>query len=249
MGNSITIEDTVARMVNVGEIPLGVPLLDYLDAIVKDAEDKYEQAKAQDLPLDLLDVRVKASNSRFELASYLKQHIEWELDTPSKESILKRSPDSYNTQLLELKSVAEWASFHYGIDRLDYEELNNTAREVPTNNAIKNAEKIAKNGLTPILAKLLYVTFAYALEELVATKKNPIGFGTAENINVLQTAELLYNRATNTKNYDTEILKNRIETAIAMKKLYLVKIKGNFLLLVFFSYSKVTVLSHKVPAS
>jgi hypothetical protein len=69
-----------------------------------------------------------------------------------------------------------------------------------------------------VLAKRLYITFALALEELVASKKNPTGFGTADDINVAQTAESLYARTTNPKNYDIEILKSRIEVAIAMKK-------------------------------
>jgi len=61
---------------------------------------------------------------------------------------------------------------------------------------------------------------ALALEELVSSKQNPIGFGTADDINVSQIAELLCERAAFRKNYNTEILKTRIEEAIAMKKLY-----------------------------
>ena len=221
MANTITIEDAVARMVNVGKIPMGVSLLDYLTAIVRDAENKLEEAREQELPhqeVQLLERCINAGTARYTFAGELKAHIEWELATPLKTSVLKVSPESGNTKQLELSSVTEWARVHYGIDRFDYEELSNQSRELPNTNAEKSAEKVAKEGLTAVLAKRLYITFALALEELVSSKKNPTGFGTADDINVAQTAESLYARTTSPKNYDIEILKSRIEVAIAMKK-------------------------------
>jgi hypothetical protein len=200
---------------------MGVSLLDYLDAIVNDAENKLEEAREQELPhqeVQLLERCINAGTARYTFAGELKAHIEWELATPLKTSVLKVSPESGNTEQLELSSVTEWARVHYGIDRFDYEELSNQSRELPNTNAEKSAEKVAKEGLTAVLAKRLYITFALALEELVASKKNPTGFGTADDINVAQTAESLYARTTNPKNYDIEILKSRIEVAIAMKK-------------------------------
>ena len=223
MANTITIEDAVARMVNVGKIPMGVSLLDYLGAIVNDAENKLEEAREQELSsqqIELLGLCVKNNARKYTFAGELLKHIQWELDTPPKSSVLKVSPESGNTMQLELSSVAEWASVYYGIDRFDYEELSNQSRELPNTNTEKLAEIIAKEGLTAVLAKRLYITFALALEELVASKKNPTGFGTADDINVAQTAESLYARTTNPKNYDIEILKSRIEVAIAMKKLF-----------------------------
>jgi len=223
MANTITIEDAVARMVNVGKIPMGVSLLDYLGAIVNDAENKLEEAREQELSsqqIELLGLCVKNNARKYTFAGELLKHIQWELDTPPKSSVLKVSPESGNTMQLELSSVAEWASVYYGIDRFDYEELSNQSRELPNTNTEKLAEKIAKEGLTAVLAKRLYITFALALEELVASKKNPTGFGTADDINVAQTAESLYARTTNPKNYDIEILKSRIEVAITMKKLF-----------------------------
>ena len=223
MANTITIEDAVARMVNVGKIPMGVSLLDYLDAIVRDAENKLEEAREQELPhqeVQLLERCINAGTARYTLAGELLKHIQWELETPPKSSVLKVSPESGNTMQLELSSVAEWASVNYGIDRFDYEELSNQNRELPNTNTEKLAEKVAKEGLTAVLAKRLYITFALALEELVSSKKNPTGFGTADDINVAQTAESLYARTTSPKNYDIEILKSRIEVAIAMKKLF-----------------------------
>ena len=223
MISTITIEDAVARMINVGEIPIGISLIDYLDAIVKEAEDKFDVAKARELPskeLDLLDLCIKANTAKFTFAENLIRHIEWELDTPSHISILKVSTDSGKTRQLVLSSVAEWASAHYYIDRFDYEELTNKSIELPTTKSEKLAINIAKDGLSAVLAKRLYITFALALEELVSSKKNSIGFGTADDINVAQTANVLFDRATKPKNYDTEILKSRIEVAIAMKKMF-----------------------------
>ena len=223
MANTITIEDAVARMVNVGKIPMGVSLLDHLDAIVSDAENKLEEAGEQELSsqqIELLGLCVKNNARKYTFAGELLKHIKWELATPPKSSVLKVSPESGNTKQLELSSVAEWASDNYGIERFDYEELSNQSRELPNTNAEKSAVKVAKEGLTSVLAKRLYITFALALEELVSSKKNPTGFGTADDINVAQTAESLYARTTNPKNYDIEILKSRIEVAIAMKKLF-----------------------------
>ena len=223
MANTITIEDAVARMVNVGKIPMGVSLLDHLDAIVSDAENKLEEAGEQELSsqqIELLGLCVKNNARKYTFAGELLKHIQWELDTPPKTSVLKVSPESGNTKQLELSSVAEWASDNYGIERFDYEELSNQSRELPNTNTEKLAEKVAKEGLTAVLAKRLYITFALALEELVSSKKNLTGFGTADDINVAQTAESLYARTTNPKNYDIEILKSRIEVAIAMKKMF-----------------------------
>ena len=223
MANTITIEDAVARMVNVGKIPMGVSLLDHLDAIVSDAENKLEEAGEQELSsqqIELLGLCVKNNARKYTFAGELLKHIQWELDTPPKTSVLKVSPESGNTKQLELSSVTEWAIDNYGIDRFDYEELSNQSRELPNTNTEKLAEKVAKEGLTAVLAKRLYITFALALEELVSSKKNPTGFGTADDINVAQTAESLYARTTNPKNYDIEILKSRIEVAIAMKKMF-----------------------------
>ena len=223
MANTITIEDAVARMVNVGKIPMGVSLLDHLDAIVSDAENKLEEAGEQELSsqqIELLGLCVKNNARKYTFAGELLKHIQWELDTPPKTSVLKVSPESGNTIQLELSSVTEWASVNYGIDRFDYEELSNQNRELPNTNTEKLAEKVAKEGLTAVLAKRLYITFALALEELVSSKKNLTGFGTADDINVAQTAESLYARTTNPKNYDIEILKSRIEVAIAMKKMF-----------------------------
>jgi hypothetical protein len=239
MANTITIEDAVARMVNVGEIPLGVSLIDYLDAMVSDAEDKLDEAKEHKLSsqeIELLELCVKANEVKFTFATLLKQHIEWELATPPKTSVFKISTDSVNIRQLELSSVAEWAFINYGIDRFDYEELSNKSRELPITKSDMLAETIAKKGLTSKLATRLYISLAYLLEEFVSMKQvNTKLFGSVENINVDSVAEPLRLRALNFKGadpkrsldgeeyaqfYSKESLRSTIEVAIAMKKLF-----------------------------
>ncbi len=239
MANTITIEDAVARMVNMGDIPLGCPLLEYLNQLVTEAEDNYEKAKAQKLSsqeLELLDLCVKANTSKYEFATLVMRHIEWELDTPPKTSLLKVSPDTGNTKKLDMASVAEWASFHYLIARFDYEELVNKSREIPITNSEKAAERIAGNGLNPKSITRLYVSLAYMLEEFIAVKQaNTKHFGTVENINVDSVAEPLRLRALNFKGaapkknveseehaqfYSKESFRSTIEIAIAMKKMF-----------------------------
>jgi hypothetical protein len=239
MANTITIEDAVARMVNVGEIPLGVSLIDYLDAMVSAAEDKLDEAKEHKLSsqeIELLELCVKANEVKFTFATLLKQHIEWELATPPKTSVFKISTDSVNIRQLELSSVAEWAFINYGIDRFDYEELSNKSRELPITKSDMLAETIAKKGLTSKLATRLYISLAYLLEEFVSMKQvNTKLFGSVENINVDSVAEPLRLRALNFKGadpkrsldgeeyaqfYSKESLRSTIEVAIAMKKLF-----------------------------
>ena len=239
MANTITIEDAVARMVNVGKIPMGVSLLDHLDAIVSDAENKLEEAGEQELSsqqIELLGLCVKNNARKYTFAGELLKHIQWELDTPPKTSVLKVSPESGNTIQLELSSVTEWASVNYGIDRFDYEELSNQNRELPNTNAETSAEKVAKDGLSEKLATRLYISLAYLLEEFVSMKQADTKlFGSVENINVDSLAEPLRLRALNFKGawlkksldgeeyakfYSKESFRSTIEVAIAMKKLF-----------------------------
>lgn len=239
MANTITIEDAVARMVNVGKIPMGVSLLDYLTAIVRDAENKLEEAREQELPhqeVQLLERCINAGTARYTFAGELMNHIKWELGTPPKSSVLKLSPESGNTMQLELSSVAEWACINYGIDRFDYEELSNQSRELSITRSEKKAEIIAKDGLSEKLATRLYISLAYLLEEFVSMKQADTKlFGSVENINVDSLAEPLRLRALNFKGawlkksldgeeyakfYSKESFRSTIEVAIAMKKLF-----------------------------
>jgi hypothetical protein len=227
MSNSITIEEAVARMVNVEYIPSGVALIDFLDATVSQAEEKLADAKENNMSseqIKLLQSRFDAAENRFKLAGELIYQIEWELDRPGYSSLLKKASESSSIVRLEVDSVGDWAAQHYAFGRLDYEELKDTFTEKPVKNAEKEATKIARVGLTAKLAMRWLILFAHVLEALVEAKKNPTGFGTPENINILQNAESLRCRIVKFKNnekfFDIEIIKSRLETAIAMKKLF-----------------------------
>lgn len=244
MSNAITIEEAVARMVNVSHIPIETDLIEFLNACAGNAENEYDKAKKDGLPdvqLELLQLRINACDLRYKLAKTIKQHMEWELQSPPKIAFLKRSSDTSVLARLELESVAEWADYHYGIGRLDYEELGNAARETPMTGAEKEAIKISEEGLSPKVIQRLFITFAYLVEAFVDAKKNPVGFGTPDNPIVLQVAETLHQRAVEfhhgaaksketeakkniivdkVKNFDIETLKGRIEIARAMKKLF-----------------------------
>ncbi len=59
--SSITIEEAVARMVNVSNIPKESNLIDYLATWAFNAETEYEEAKKNGLPskeLELIELRV-----------------------------------------------------------------------------------------------------------------------------------------------------------------------------------------------
>ena len=160
------------------------------------------------------------------------------MDIFSNTTILKRQPNSSGTEKLEINSVAEWASTHYGIDRFDYEELNNESTELPITESERMATKIAekKISLTSKVATRLYISLAYLLEEFIHTKQtNSKLFGTVENIKVDSVAELLRLRALSFKGaapkknpeneeyaqfYSKETFRSTIEIAIAMKKLF-----------------------------
>jgi hypothetical protein len=227
MSNAITIESAVARMVNIESIPAGSNLMDYLDKLASEAEDDYEKAKNDGLnheELQMLELCVQASDLRYKLAGTLKLHMEWELETASKSAILKPSSDISNEKTVELDSVDQWAKFFYRIGRFNFEELNNAAREKPTNQAEINAIEINKKGLSGALATRLYITFAYLLEGFVEAKNAPKEFGTPQKIKVSKVADYLLALVRKFRKsdqfYNVEILKDRIEISLAMKRLF-----------------------------
>lgn len=241
MANYITIEDAVARMVNVGKIEQGTTLLDHLEQITIDADAWVELDKNLDTPYeeyDFYELCAKGNKLKHQLAELILRHIKWELTTSPNISILKRQPNSSGTEKLEINSVAEWASTHYGIDRFDYEELNNESTELPITESERMATKIAekKISLTSKVATRLYISLAYLLEEFIHAKQtNSKLFGTVENIKVDSVAELLRLRALSFKGaapkknpeneeyaqfYSKETFRSTIEIAIAMKKLF-----------------------------
>ena len=165
-----------------------------------------------------------AAIHRFQLAHCFKNHIMAELENPSGSSLLKKSEQTSQILHIEYQSFLEWADQHYCMGRLDYEELNDSLMEKPSKRSEREAMKIAKEGMTGKVAMRVYILFAHLLELFIEAKKNKTGFGTANAINVTQTADSLHasiqdHRGDN-KFFDTESIKTRIEVAIAMKKLY-----------------------------
>jgi len=119
---SVTVEEAVARLVNLAHIPPGFNLSDMMQAFVKDAEVTYHKAKvekrsAQDLMRYAL--RVDICKVKLELASKLLVHIKLELENPE-QSLLKASACSVNFVRLELKSVGDWAEENFGISLPDW---------------------------------------------------------------------------------------------------------------------------------
>ena len=121
---SITIEEAVARMVNLDYIPTGFTLLDMMAAFQEEAEIEYENAKLDRLPevkLVTLKLRVEACMARHKLAKCLLDHLNQELVNPD-DSLLVRSSDTSSIPRLELESVADWASDKYGIGIPDWSD-------------------------------------------------------------------------------------------------------------------------------
>ncbi len=119
---SVTLEEAVARLVNLDYIPTGFSLGDMSDAFLEDAEVAYHNAKVDKLSIKELmpyAIRVDICRARLDLASSLLDHMKLELEHPET-SLLKESPDSVNYVRLELKSVANWAEEHFGISVPDW---------------------------------------------------------------------------------------------------------------------------------
>jgi hypothetical protein len=116
--SSITIEEAVARMVNMDYIPTGFALHDMTAAFLEEAEVDYEDAKIERLPehqVVALRLRMDACRARHFLTQMLLESLQHEVKNP-KESLIKLSGDSSSICRLKLESVAEWASDRYGIE-------------------------------------------------------------------------------------------------------------------------------------
>jgi hypothetical protein len=107
----------VARMVNMDYIPEGFTLDNMLSAFQEEAEVEFENAKIDRLPneqVELLKVRLKACEARRSLAQLLLEAFHDETHS-TQESMIVCSPDSSSKPRYTLESVADWASYKYGI--------------------------------------------------------------------------------------------------------------------------------------
>lgn len=224
MSNSLTIDEAVARMLNIDELPPDVEIVDYLDAIADQADTDLENAKLKQESTETFEHCLKAAELRYQLAQHYKNHLLAELDRPSGTSLIKKSDKSSRIPHIELKSLEEWASRYYCIGRLDYEELKDRMLKKPITNKEIKAAKIAKTNLPGNGAKRLYILFAHSLALYVKAAQNKIGLGTPDAINVSQVAETLrqsvLEHSGNDTKFSVETIKTEIEIAIAMKNLF-----------------------------
>ena len=134
--SSVTAEEAVARMVNMDYIPEGFTLEDMLSAFQEEAEVEFENAKIDRLPgpqIEVLKVRMEACEARRSLAQLLLEAL---LDEANKtqESMAVRSPDNSSKPRYTLESVADWASYKYGIGIPEWSSDSDdpaTSKDVP----------------------------------------------------------------------------------------------------------------------
>jgi len=224
MEKSITLNEAVARLMNINFITHDTDLFEYLENLVVEAENNLADAIDNEEPIEDYELIIKAANHRYQLAHCFKDHLLAELERSPEKSILKKSEQTSSMTHITVESLLNWASRHYQMGRLDYEELNDDLIELPTKCVEHEAVKIAEEGMTGKVALRLYILFAHLLELFIKAKQNKTGFGTPDAINVTQTAEVLHqsiaiNRG-NDRFYNLEIIKSRVEIAIAMKRLF-----------------------------
>lgn len=244
MSLSITIDDAIARIINVDHIPKEFKdILDYLSDIASKIETELEEAEQKELDeindqgfgvikpdlfnkvpnkIVMLKIRLETAEFRFKYAAMLRQDIDWEIENNLDNSILKIADNNSGALQLDLKSVIDWAKQNHAIGRFNYEELSFEAQSKPEDKKyINQAIDYSNIGLSGLLTKRFLITFAYTIEELVQIKNNSKKYGTSENINVSKVANDLLQRITNFKGderyYELRSLRDRIEIALAMK--------------------------------
>lgn len=115
--SSVTIEEAVARMVNMDYIPTGFTLLEMTDAFREEAEVEYENAKIDNLPenkIAPLRVRMESCSARHSLAQQFLESLRHEAKYPEGSMVIV-ADDSSSQVRLTLESVSEWAADRYGI--------------------------------------------------------------------------------------------------------------------------------------
>lgn len=115
--SSVTIEEAVARMVNMDYIPEGFTLLEMTDAFKEEAEIAYENGvidKLSKVELTRLKLLVSSCITRNALAERLTECLQYEVKHPKISEIIIADDGSSQTRLI-LESVSLWSSFNYGI--------------------------------------------------------------------------------------------------------------------------------------
>jgi hypothetical protein len=115
--SSITIDEALARIINMDYIPKGFTLKEMLLAFQEEAEIEYENSRLEGLPQEqmaALELRRDACKARYELYVSLKKDLENEVDNPE-QSEISISRDSSGVIRLTPDSVFYWSAIKYGI--------------------------------------------------------------------------------------------------------------------------------------
>lgn len=118
---TVTVEDAVARMVNMDYIPDGFSLIEMTAAFLEEAEVEHYNAKINHLPADqiaALQIRMDACKARHSLTQLLLDAIRNEIGNPEGQ-IVKVSDDSNTEQHITFESLTSWAS-DFGIGSLGW---------------------------------------------------------------------------------------------------------------------------------
>lgn len=115
--SSITVEEAVARLINLDYIPTGFTLDEMTSAFLEEAEVAHHNARIDRLPesqISVLKNRMDICRARHFLGQQLQDALIQELKNPNDSSIVLSS-DSGITSRLTLDSVLNWASENYGL--------------------------------------------------------------------------------------------------------------------------------------
>lgn len=115
--SSITVEEAVARMVNMDYIPEGFTLSEMTAAFQEEAEVEYENARRNHESAEQLvrkKIRLEACKARHSLTELLLESIKHELAYPD-ESLIFRANDTSTKSRLTLASITNWAADSYGV--------------------------------------------------------------------------------------------------------------------------------------
>lgn len=133
--SSVTLEEAVARMVNMDYIPTGFTLLDMTATFLEEAEVAHENAKIDQLPkvqIEALSLRMESCMARHALARWLLESLQNEIKNP-KQSKVVLAEDSSSLERLTLESVADWAADRFGIGIPEW-----LSDEAESNDSLKN---------------------------------------------------------------------------------------------------------------
>jgi len=130
--SSVTVEEAVARMVNMDYIPAGFSLLEMTDAFREEAEVDYENGQIDRLPVEeinKLKLRLDCCRVRHELAQSLTNTLNEEIKKLD-DTVLVRADEKSSTPRLTLDSVAWWASDRFGIGIPEWESETKNSIDV-----------------------------------------------------------------------------------------------------------------------